>query len=85
MVHCIYFGVTGKQRYIAFHSLTIIFSPDEMPHSLANSEDSDETPQNVAFHLSLHCMQNYKFRFPSTTLVNEYVDLLVFTRIAGTS
>ena len=28
-------------------------------HTLANSEDQDEMPQNVAFHLGLHCLSKY--------------------------
>ena len=28
---------------------------------LANSEDPDEMPHNVAFHLGLHCLPKYMF------------------------
>ena len=28
--------------------------------TLANSEDPDEMPQNVAFHLGLHCLLRFK-------------------------
>ena len=31
-----------------------------MGTSMANSEDSDEMPHNVAFHQSLHCFPRYK-------------------------
>ena len=30
---------------------------------LANSVDPDEMPHNAAFHLGLHCLQKYAFRF----------------------
>ena len=44
-------------------SLKIVFT-------LANSVDPDEMPQNVAFHLGLHCWQIYSF---NEGLINSFL------------
>ena len=51
MLHHIYRKVTSYnfQIKIVFLSLKIVFVS-------ANSEDPDEMPHNVAFHLGLHCL-----------------------------
>ena len=41
-------------KYIAFLSLIIVLTS-------AKSVDPDEMPHSVAFHLGLHCLQNYPF------------------------
>ena len=40
--------------------------------TFTNSVDPDEMQHFAAFHLGLHCLQKYLFRFFSNTKVNVY-------------
>ena len=60
MVHCIYLGVSGYNFKKILYSffLKIFFT-------FTNSVDPDKMQHYAAFHLGLHCLQNYSFRgFP---------------------
>ena len=55
-VHCTYLGVSGYSlKKIVFFCLKIFFT-------FTNSADPDEMQHYAAFHLGLHCLQNYLFR-----------------------
>ena len=41
----------------------IVFLYLKIDFFLANSADTDEMPHLAAFHLSLHCLPKYPFRF----------------------
>ena len=44
----------------------------------ANSEDPDEMPHYVAFHLGLHCLPKYLFRVSGVQRVNNiYIFIIV--------
>ena len=58
---------------VYYEGLQVIISKNLLLFSLkihfvlANSEDPDEMPHNVAFHLGLYCLPKYLFRgFRST-------------------
>ena len=55
-MHCTYLGVSGYdlKKYIIF-CLKIFFT-------FINSVDPDEMQHDAAFHLGLHCLQQYSFR-----------------------
>ena len=44
--------IISKNYRFAFLKINVV---------LANSTDRDEMPQNVAFHLGLHCLMKYPF------------------------
>ena len=46
---------------------------------MVNSEDPDEMPHYVAFHLGLHCLSKWSFR--SLYLVTQRVNLALFSYI----
>ena len=51
--------IEGSQVII---SKNILFFSLKVDFVLANSADPDEMPHYVAFHLSFHCLQKYRFK-----------------------
>ena len=48
----------GVRLYFSKHFVTFCL---KLFFTFTNSVDPDEMQQNVAFHLGLHCLQNYSF------------------------
>ena len=79
-----------KGSHVKFLKYDYVFLSLKVVLILPNSADTDEMQHYAAFCLGLHCLSKYLFRgFQYTslinTLVNVYIDLVLFTRIAGTS